>query len=68
VTKRVTIYVSPLIDAALAALPDEDEDDSRSGRIATVCERYMAMIANGLARLSLTEAVHRLGGDRAPLD
>jgi hypothetical protein len=53
--KRITIYTAPPLEAALNAL-GAGYRESRSGRIATIAERYMAMVADELDRLDLTRA------------
>jgi len=52
--RRLSIYSGPPIEAALAAL-GEGYDENRSGRLNTVCERYLAMVADELSRLELSK-------------
>lgn len=54
-SKRLSIYVGPPVDDALNVL-GEAYRDNVSGRLNTVCERYLAMVSDELARLDLTEA------------
>jgi hypothetical protein len=49
---RFSIYAGTPMVAALAALGQEGIN--RSGRLNTVCERYMAMVTDALARLDLS--------------
>jgi hypothetical protein len=51
-TERISIYAGPPI---LAALNASGDTDNRSGRLNTVCERYMVMVADELARIALTK-------------
>lgn len=50
-TARIKVYVAPPMEAALAAV---DHGGQESSRLNTVAERYMAMVADELARLELT--------------
>jgi hypothetical protein len=52
--ERFSIYAGPPLQAALSALGSHYEEN-RSGRVNTVCERYMAMVADELARLDLSK-------------
>ncbi len=51
--RRIQVYEGPPMTAAFEAL-GEAWRDQRSGRLNTVCERYMAMVDDELARLDLT--------------
>ncbi len=50
---RISVYVGPPLQAALDAVAG---DDAPSSRINTVCERYLALVADELRRVSLTRA------------
>jgi hypothetical protein len=47
-------YAGPPLQAAISALGSHYEEN-RSGRLNTVCERYMAMVADELARINLSK-------------
>jgi hypothetical protein len=51
--KRMSIYAGAPIDAVMGAL-GEGYDENFSGRINTVCERYMAMVEDELSRIELS--------------
>lgn len=53
--KRISIYVGQPIADVIAAIGAEYVEN-RSGRLNTVCERYLAMVADELARIELTRA------------
>lgn len=53
--EKFSIYAGPPIAAALACL-GEDYAENRSGRLNTVAERYLAMVADELARLDLSHS------------
>jgi hypothetical protein len=53
--RRLSIYSGPPIEAALSAI-GEDYTENKSGRLNTVCERYMAMVADEFGRLELSRA------------
>jgi hypothetical protein len=50
--RRLSIYSGPPIEAALACIADEE---NRSGRLNTICDRYLAMVADELGRLDLSK-------------
>lgn len=50
---KATVYLSPPISRALQAVPTQ----SLSGRLADICERYMAMVAAILEQTRITEEV-----------
>lgn len=51
---RFTIYAGGPLLAALADTRDDEDGGNRSGRLATVCERYRGIISHELATLDLT--------------
>lgn len=53
--KRMSIYAGQPIADVIAAIGDR-YDENRSGRLNTVCERYLGMVADELARIELTRA------------
>lgn len=52
---KFSIYAGPPLQAALDCL-GETYAENRSGRLNTVCERYLAMVTDELARIDLTRA------------
>lgn len=52
--RRLSIYSGAPLEAALACL-GEIYAENKSGRINTVCERYLAMVSDELGRLVLTK-------------
>lgn len=53
--ERMSIYAGEPVQRALACL-GPTYDENRSGRLNTVCERYLAMVDDELARLDLSES------------
>lgn len=53
--RKLSIYAGEPLESVLAAVADYGEEN-RSGRLNTVAERYLAMIADELGRLDLTRA------------
>lgn len=53
--ERISLYAGPPVAEALAYL-GESYAENRSGRINTVCERYLAMVAHELRSLALSRA------------
>ncbi len=51
-SERISVYAGPPIEAALACIADTEQN--RSGRLNTICERYLAMVADELGRLDLS--------------
>src|SRR5579883_2547022 len=53
--ERMSIYAGEPVQRALASL-GRTYEENRSGRLNTVCERYLAMVDDELARLDLSES------------
>ena len=53
--ERMSIYAGEPVQHALACL-GRTYEENRSGRLNTVCERYLSMVDDELARLDLSES------------